>query len=137
LFSWSPKTPVKLGLVQSLAKPGGNLTGINYFNAELYAKRLELLHKLVPAATRLAVLVNPADASTMEATLREVEPIAPDFGLEIKVLNASTGGEIDAAFAQLVRERSDALYVGGDTFLHSRRSEIVTLAATHVARYGT
>jgi putative ABC transport system substrate-binding protein len=121
--------PVKLGLVASLARPGGNATGINYFNVELYAKRLELLHKLLPQAVRIAVLVNPTDAATMEATLREVGSAAAALALEIKVFKASTSPEIDAAFADLARERADALYVGGDTFLHSRRDQIATLAA--------
>ena len=121
--------PVKLGLVASLNRPGGNATGINYFNVELYAKRLELLRKLLPQAARVAVLVNPTDPATMEATLREVESAAASLGLEIKVFKASTSQEIDAAFADLARARADALYVGGDTFLHSRREQIATLAA--------
>jgi putative ABC transport system substrate-binding protein len=121
--------PVKLGLVASLPRPGGNATGINYFNVELYAKRLELLRKLLPQAARVAVLVNPTDTATMEATLREVESAAPSLGLVIKVFNASSSQEIDVAFADLARERADALYVGGDTFLHSRREQITFLAA--------
>ena len=121
--------PVKLGLVASLARPGGNATGINYFNVELYAKRLELMRKLLPQAARVAVLVNPTDAATMEATLREVGSAASALGLEIMAFNASSSQEIDAAFANLARERSDALYVGGDTFLHSRRDQITALAA--------
>jgi putative ABC transport system substrate-binding protein len=121
--------PVKLGLVASLSRPGGNATGINYFNVELYAKRLELLRKLLPQAARVAVLVNPTDAETMEATLREVKSAASSMGLEIKVFNASSSQEIDAAFANLARERAEALYVGGDTFLHSRRDQITELAA--------
>jgi putative ABC transport system substrate-binding protein len=121
--------PVKLGLVTSFNKPGGNATGINYFNVELYAKRLELLRKLLPHAVRVAVLVNPDDAATMEATLREVKSAAPSMGLEIKVFNASSSQEIDAAFADLAAERCEAIYVGGDTFLHSRRDQIAGLAA--------
>ena len=93
--------PVRLGLVASLARPGGNLTGINFFIGELAAKRLELLRELVPAATRVAVLVNPANAANTETTLRDVEPAARAIGLQIQVLNASTSGEIDAAFATL------------------------------------
>jgi ABC-type uncharacterized transport system substrate-binding protein len=108
--------PVKLGLVASLNRPGRNATGINYFNVELYAKRLELLHKLLPQAARVAVLVNPTDAATMEATIREVKSAASSMGLEIKVFNASSSQEIDAAFVDLARERIDAFYVGGDTF---------------------
>jgi putative tryptophan/tyrosine transport system substrate-binding protein len=106
--------PVKLGLVASLARPGGNLTGINYFNYELVAKRLELLRELVPASTRVAVLVNPANAAGAETTLRSVEAAAPAIGLQMHVVNASTSREIDAAFATFVRERPDALFVGGD-----------------------
>jgi ABC-type uncharacterized transport system substrate-binding protein len=106
--------PVKLGLVASLARPGGNLTGINYFNAELVAKRLELLRELVPAATRVAVLVNPANAVNTATTLRDVEAAARSIGLQIQVLNASTSRDINAAFATFVRVRPDALFVGGD-----------------------
>jgi putative ABC transport system substrate-binding protein len=121
--------PVKLGLVASLNRPGGNATGVNYFNVELYAKRLELLRKLLPQARRVAVLVNPADAATIKATVRELQSASGSMGLEIKAFDASSSHEIDAAFAALVRERFDALYVGGDTFLHSRRDQITMLAA--------
>ena len=117
--------PVRLGLVASLARPGGNLTGINFFSAELAAKRLELLRELVPAAARVAVLVNPANAANTETTLRDVEAAARAIGLQIQVLNASTSREIDAAFATLVRERPDALFVGGDPFFTSRRVQLV------------
>jgi putative tryptophan/tyrosine transport system substrate-binding protein len=102
----SGEDPVGLGLVASLARPGGNLTGINFMSAELAAKRLELLRELVPAATRVAVLVNPAEEMATKSTLRDVEVAARTIGLQIQVLNASTSGEIDAAFATLVRERS-------------------------------
>jgi putative tryptophan/tyrosine transport system substrate-binding protein len=104
--------PVRLGLVASLARPGGNLTGVNFFNYELTAKRLELLRELVPAATRVAVLVNPANAEATEPTLRDVEAAARAMGLQIQILNANTSREIDGAFATVVRERPDALYVG-------------------------
>lgn len=104
--------PVRLGLVASLARPGGNLTGINFFAGELTAKRLELLRELVPTATRVAVLVNPANTANAEATLKEVAAAARTIGLKIQVFNASTGREIDAAFATLVREQADALFVG-------------------------
>jgi putative ABC transport system substrate-binding protein len=106
--------PVRLGLVDSLARPGGNLTGINFFNAELVAKRLGLLHELVPVATRVAVLVNPTNAVTTESTLRDVQSAARTIGLQVQVLNASTSREIDATFASFVHERPDALFVGGD-----------------------
>ena len=123
--------PVRLGLVASLARPGGNLTGINFFSGELTAKRLELLRELVPGATRVAVLVNPANAANTETTLRDVEAAARAMGLQIQVLNASTSREIDAAFATFVRERPDALFVGGDPFFNSRRVQLAHLAARH------
>ena len=104
-----------------LARPGGNLTGINFFTAELTAKRLELLRELVPAATRVAILVNPANSVNTEATLREGEPAARAIGLPIRVLNASTIREINAAFATFSGERPDALFVGIDPFFNSRR----------------
>jgi putative tryptophan/tyrosine transport system substrate-binding protein len=121
--------PVKLGLVASLARPGGNATGVNFFNAELVAKRLALLHELVPKAVRIAVLVNPANGPTAEATLREVQEAARAIGLQIQVLNASTSREIDAAFATLARERPDALFVAAEAFFTSRRVQIANLAA--------
>src|SRR5712671_5060968 len=108
--------PVRLGLVASLARPGGNATGINILTGEVVAKRLEFLRELVPGATRVAVLVNPANATSMKSTLRDVEPAARALGLQLKTLNASTSGEINAAFATFARERADALFVGGDAF---------------------
>jgi putative ABC transport system substrate-binding protein len=127
----SAEDPVKLGLVGSLARPGGNLTGINFLSAELVAKRLELLRVLVPAATRLAVLVKPANVSSTATTLSDLEPAARATGQQIQVLNASTIGEIDAAFATIVNARLDALFVGGDPFLDSRRVQLVQLANRH------
>jgi putative tryptophan/tyrosine transport system substrate-binding protein len=123
--------PVRLGLVTSIARPGGNLTGINFFNVELAAKRLELLHELVPAAMRVAVLVNPASVTSTENTMRDLEPAARAMGLQIKVFNASTSREIDAAFAALVRERSDILFVAGDGFFNSRRVQLANLTVRH------
>jgi ABC-type uncharacterized transport system substrate-binding protein len=123
--------PVKDGLVASLARPGGNMTGINFVSAELTAKRLELLRELVPAAGRVAVLINPANVSTAETTLRDVVPAARAIGQQIQVFNASTTREIDEAFANLMRERSDALFVGIDQFLISRRAQLVNLVARH------
>ena len=123
--------PVRLGLVASLARPGGNLTGINFFNAELTAKQLELLHELVPAATRVAVLVNPANVTSTESALRDIEPAARAMGLQIQLLNASSSREINAAFATFVHARPDALYIGGDAFFTSRRVQIAALAARH------
>jgi len=122
--------PVRLGLVDSLARPGGNLTGINFFVTELTAKRLALLHELVPKAIRIAVLVNPANPAT-ESTLRDIPEAARALGLQIQVLNASTRSEIEAAFATLVRDRADALYVAGDAFFTSRRVQFATLAASY------
>ena len=121
--------PVKLGLVASLARLGGNATGTNSFSSEVLVKRLGLLHELVPKAVRVAVLVNPANAATTEATLREVQEAARVIGLQINVLNASTSREIDAAFAILARERPDALFVAGDALFGSRRVQFATLAA--------
>ena len=121
--------PVKLGLVASLARPGGNATGINFFAQEVVAKRLGLLHELVPKAVRVAVLVNPANATSAETTLRDVQEAARAIGLQIQVLNASTSREIDAAFATLARERPDALFVAADAFFASRRVQFATLAA--------
>ena len=123
--------PVRLGLVASLARPGGNLTGVNFWTAELSAKRLELQRELAPTAVRIAVLVNPAIAANAETTLRDVESAARAMGLQIWVLNASTGGEINAAFASFARERPDALFVSGDPFFHSRRLQLALLAARH------
>jgi len=123
--------PVKLGLVASLARPSGNATGINFLSIELVAKRLELLRELLPGATRVAVLVNPTDARATESTLRDVEAAARTIGLQIHVLNASTSREIDAAFAKMVRERPEALFVGTDAFLSSRRVQLILLTTRH------
>jgi putative ABC transport system substrate-binding protein len=123
--------PIELGLVASVARPGGNATGINFFVADIAAKRLGLLHDLVPKAVRIAVLINPANASTAEATLRDMPEAARAIGLQIVVLNASTGREIEAAFATLVRDRADALFVGADAFFNSRRVQLANMAARH------
>jgi putative ABC transport system substrate-binding protein len=123
--------PVKLGLVASLARPGGNATGINLLSAEIGAKRLGLLHDLVPKAVRIAVLVNPANSWTAEATLRDVPDAARAMGLQIQVLKASTRSEIEAAFATLVHDRADAFFVAPDGFFTSRRVQFATLATRH------
>jgi putative ABC transport system substrate-binding protein len=123
--------PVTLGLVASLARPGGNATGINLLSAEIGAKRLGLLHDLVPKAVRIAVLVNPGSSSTAEATLRDIPEAARALGLQIQVLQAGTSREIEAAFATLVRDRADALFVAPDGFFTSRRVQFATLAARH------
>jgi putative ABC transport system substrate-binding protein len=122
--------PVAAGLVASLARPGGHLTGVNFVSAELAAKRLELLRELMPSATRVAVLVNPAGPSPA-ITLQEVESAARVMGLQIHVLNANTSSEIDIAFATFARERSDILFVGTDPFFTSRRVQMVHLATLH------
>jgi putative ABC transport system substrate-binding protein len=123
--------PVKLDLVSSLARPGGNLTGINLFIVELAAKRLELLHELVPGAVRIAVLVDPANAATTESILRDVEAAARAERLQVQVLNASTSREIEAAFASFVGDRPDALFVGTSPFFIARRVQLAQLAARH------
>jgi putative tryptophan/tyrosine transport system substrate-binding protein len=123
--------PVALGLVASLNRPGGNLTGINFINYELMAKRLELLRELVPKATHVAVLVNPTGRNT-ESILKELEAAAQTIGLQVLVLNASTSGEINEAFATLAREHSDALFVCPDVLFASHRVHIATLAARYV-----
>jgi putative tryptophan/tyrosine transport system substrate-binding protein len=123
--------PVRLGLVASLARPGGNSTGINFFSDELTAKRLGLLRELVPAATRVAVLVNPATAAATPTMLPDLEAAARAMGLEIQVVNANTSSEIDAAFATLTRVRPDALFVTGGPFLLSRRVQLALLAVRH------
>ena len=123
--------PVKLGLVASLARPGSNATGINFFNTEVIAKRLRLLHDLVPKAVRIAVLLNPSNRSIAESTLRQVQEAAPAIGLQIQILNATTISEIDAAFATFAHERPDALFVAGDGLFHSRREQFAILTAVN------
>jgi ABC-type uncharacterized transport system substrate-binding protein len=121
--------PVKLGLVTTLARPGSNATGINFFVQDVTSKRLALLHELVPKAARIAVLLNPANAPATETTWREAEEAVRALGLQIHVVNASTIGEIDAAFTNLLRERPDALLIAGDGFFNSRRGQFAALAA--------
>jgi putative tryptophan/tyrosine transport system substrate-binding protein len=123
--------PTRLGLVSSLARPTGNLTGINLFANELEAKRLELLHQVVPRAARIAVLVNSVDVRNTENTLREVGAAARTMGLQIQVLKASTVREIEEAFAAIGQERPDALFVGASAYLNTRRVQLVQLAAFH------
>jgi ABC-type uncharacterized transport system substrate-binding protein len=123
--------PVKLGLVASLARPGGNATGINFFTQDLTAKRLGLLHELVPNAARIAALVNPASAVPAEAILRDVQEAARVIGLQVIALNASTIRKIDAAFAAIARERAKAVFVAGDGFFFSRRVQLAMLAVRY------
>jgi putative ABC transport system substrate-binding protein len=121
--------PVGHGLVASLARPGGNLTGINFFTSEVVAKRLGLLHELMPKAGRVVVLVNPTNAPSTESTLRVVPEAARAIGLQIQILNASTSREIEAAFATIAHNRGDALFVAPDGFFNARRVQLATLAA--------
>jgi putative ABC transport system substrate-binding protein len=124
--------PAKLGLVASLARPGGNATGINFFVQEVLTKRLGLLHELVPKAVRIGVLVNPANTPVAEATRRDIPEAARAIGLQVQVLDASTSREIETAFATLLRDRAEALFVAADVFFTSRRVQFATLAT----RYG-
>jgi putative ABC transport system substrate-binding protein len=122
--------PVRVGLVASLARPGGNLTGVNFLNTELVTKQLGLLCELIPGASRVATLVNPSNI-TAETTLRAARDAAGTVGLHIQVFHASTSREINAAFAGLASERPDALFVGGDGFFNARRAQLVSLASRH------
>ena len=127
----SGEDPVSLGLVSSLAHPGGNMTGINFFNRELAGKQLEFLCEFVPSANRIAVLVNPADSTVAETTVREVEAAAGVKGLQVQVIRASTSREIDAAFAVFNSERPDGLFIAADPFFNSRRLQLSLLAMRH------
>ena len=124
--------PVRRGLVASLARPGANITGINFLTGELVAKRLALLHELVPSATRVMALLNPADGPRAEAVQKDVEGAARAGGLQMRILNASTSREIDAALGTLAGERADALFVSPDSFFNSRRVQLVNLAARYL-----
>jgi putative ABC transport system substrate-binding protein len=121
--------PVKMGLVASFARPGGNATGTNFFYQEVGEKRLALLHELLPKAVRVAVLINPANAMIAETTLQALRGATRNIGLHMGVLNASTSSDIEGAFAALARERPDALFVAADAFFLSRRVQFATLAA--------
>jgi putative ABC transport system substrate-binding protein len=123
-----PEDPVVLGIVASLARPGGNATGVNFFANEIDAKRFGLMHELLPKATRFAVLVNPANARPTEYTSKAIKDAARALGLDALLFNASTRAEIDAAFAAFGRERADALFIAGDAFFYSRAVQLATLA---------
>ncbi len=125
-----PEDPVRLGLVASIARPGGNLTGINFVSGELVAKRLELLRQLVPTVNRVAVLVNPSGISA-ESTLRDVEATAHTMGLKLQILEAHTSSEIDAAYATFARDRNDAVFVASAPFHSARRVQLSLLAMRH------
>jgi putative ABC transport system substrate-binding protein len=127
----SADDPVRMGLVTSLARPTGNLTGVNFLNRELASKQLENLRKLVPKATRFAVLVDPANAEITEVTLRDVKQAGNDMGLQVQFHNVTTAQEIDRAFATLARDPPDAVFVGTDPFLASRRVQLSLLAMRH------
>jgi putative ABC transport system substrate-binding protein len=131
--------PVRLGLVASVARPGGNLTGINLFNSELNSKRLELLRMLIPTAARVAVLVNPTDRANAETVMRDLDPAARTIGLQVQMFEARTSSEIDAAFASIARAQPDALFVAGQTYFNSRRIQLVHLASYYrlPATYGS
>ena len=126
-----PEDPVKLGLVASLARPGGNLTGVNFLFGELVSKRLELLRELVPGMSRVAAFVNPANPARAELHVKEAEATARAMGLHIQVFKVGSIGDIDAAFAAMARERPDALFVSPDPFFTVRRVQMATLAARH------
>jgi putative tryptophan/tyrosine transport system substrate-binding protein len=126
-----PEDPVRLGLVTSISRPGGNLTGVNFFSAELAGKRLELLRELVPTSKRVAVLLNPAEPTIAAANLRDLEGAASAGALQIRVFNASTITEIDTAFAALASERPDALFISGGPFFFSRRVQMAHLATRY------
>jgi putative tryptophan/tyrosine transport system substrate-binding protein len=123
------ENPVALGLVRSLAQPGGNATGTNFFAVETEAKRLGLMHELLPKAARIAVLLNPANIRNSAATSKSLREAARTLGVETVLFEASTPGEIDAAFGAIARERVDALFIGGEAFFSSRGVHLATLAA--------
>ncbi len=126
-----PEDPVKLGLVASLAHPGGNMTGINFFAGEVLEKRLELLHELVPAARRVAVFVNLANPVRAETQVRDLQTAAHSIGLQIDIFYTSTISEINVAFARLAQDRPDALFVSADPFFVVRRVQLANLAARY------
>jgi putative ABC transport system substrate-binding protein len=126
-----PEDPVRLGLVTSLSRPGGNMTGVNFFSAELAAKRLELLVELVPTAKRVAALLNPAEPTISAASLRDLEGAASAAALQIRIFNASTFAEIDTALAALASERPDALFVSSGPLFYSRRVQMTHLATRY------
>ena len=126
-----PEDPVRLGLVASLSRPGGNMTGVNFFAAELAAKRLELLRALVPTAKRVVALLNPAEPTIALANKRDVEAAAGAMGLQLRVLNASTAADIDAAFTTFASERPDALFISSGPFFTNRRVQLAHLATRY------
>jgi putative ABC transport system substrate-binding protein len=126
-----PEDPVKLGLVTSLARPDGNATGVNFFTNEVLGKRLELLRELMPTAVRIAVIINPSSASVAQSIVRDVEAARVAMGLQIRVIDASSSREIDAAFASFTAERPDALFVAPDPLFFARRVQLANLSSRH------
>jgi putative ABC transport system substrate-binding protein len=123
--------PVEMGLVASLNRPGGTLTGVTSLNLEVGPKRLQLMHELLPTATSMALLVNPANATNAEAEVKVLQATARALGLKLNVLHASTDRDLDAIFATLVEQRVGGLVIGPDSFLQSRTEQIVALATYH------
>jgi putative tryptophan/tyrosine transport system substrate-binding protein len=122
--------PVELGLVMSYSRPGGNATGVNYLNREVDAKRLDVLHQLLPKAVDIALLIDPRDPLTInETTTHSLQEASRRLGLQVHIVNAASSDEIDAAFATIARERFDALFVPAATFFLTRRAQLITLAA--------
>ena len=126
-----PEDPARLGLVRSLARPGGNATGVNFFSAELASKRFELLRELVPATRRVAVLLNPDEGAIAASNLRDAETAASAMGLELRVLKASSSHDIDTAFETIARARPDALFISSGPFFANRRVQLAHLATHH------
>jgi putative ABC transport system substrate-binding protein len=127
----SPQDPVKVGLVTSLARPSGNLTGVNFFNGELAAKQFELLRNMLPNAKRIAALVDPVAQSTTETTLQDLETAAHASGMQLNILKAANSRDIDVAFEAMAREHVDGVFVEQSPFLNSRRIQLVQLAARY------
>ena len=120
--------PVKLGLVASMSRPGGNVTGVTQLNVMVVPKRLQLLHELVPTASVIALLVDPTDATLAETATKEVQAAARTLGLELHVLNASTERDFDAVFAKLIQLRAGALVISGGQFFNSRSKQLAATA---------
>jgi putative ABC transport system substrate-binding protein len=123
--------PVEVGLVASMSRPGGNITGVMVLDVELGPKRLELLHAFVPAATIIAVLVNPADPARAEITAKKLQAAARGLGLKLEVLHASADRDFDTVFASLIQLRAGGLVIGGDPFFNSRSEQLGTLTLRH------
>jgi putative ABC transport system substrate-binding protein len=123
--------PVEVGLVASMSRPGGNVTGVSILDVELGPKRLQLLHELVPTANVIAALVNPTDPARAETTSKELQAAAKTLGLQLHVLNASTDQDFDTVFARLVELRAGGLVIGGEPFFNSRSEQLGALTIRH------